>query len=295
MLSILIPTYNHNAFPLAQELHQQCLKSGIPFELLCFDDASGHYIEENKAIARLSFCRMEFLEKNVGRSNIRTLLAEAASHAWLLFLDADVLPVAPDFIKNYISQINEATAVLYGGLAYSPQKPPATQMLRWRYGKQREAVSVEKRHKNPYKTLLFSNLLIRKDTFLEVGLKEVPSGYGYEDLLFGIALAEKKIPVQHLQNPVYHLGLETSELFLEKSLASVRTLHVLLKNHHLDPGALKITHYFYHIRKWGLQRVFAGIFTTFEKQVRKNLRSGRPGLFLFDLYRLGYLCSLWKD
>ena len=35
MLSILIPTYNYNALPLAEILEQQALKAGIIFELIC--------------------------------------------------------------------------------------------------------------------------------------------------------------------------------------------------------------------------------------------------------------------
>ena len=40
MLSILIPIYNYNSYPLVQELHKQCLESDIDFEILCQDDAS---------------------------------------------------------------------------------------------------------------------------------------------------------------------------------------------------------------------------------------------------------------
>ena len=40
MLSILIPTYNYNVYPLVSELQRQCLESKIEFEILCQDDAS---------------------------------------------------------------------------------------------------------------------------------------------------------------------------------------------------------------------------------------------------------------
>ena len=46
MLSILIPTYNYNALPLAEILEQQTLKLGIVFELICIDD--GSFSEHNK-------------------------------------------------------------------------------------------------------------------------------------------------------------------------------------------------------------------------------------------------------
>jgi glycosyltransferase involved in cell wall biosynthesis len=43
MLSILIPIYNYNAYPLVKELHSQCLEATIDFEIFCIDDASNEY------------------------------------------------------------------------------------------------------------------------------------------------------------------------------------------------------------------------------------------------------------
>ena len=40
MLSILIPTYNYNVFPLAQSIHKQCSDIDIDFEIIVLDDAS---------------------------------------------------------------------------------------------------------------------------------------------------------------------------------------------------------------------------------------------------------------
>ena len=34
MLSILIPTYNYNAFPLVEELQNQAIEAGIAFEII---------------------------------------------------------------------------------------------------------------------------------------------------------------------------------------------------------------------------------------------------------------------
>ena len=56
MLSILIPTYNYNVVPLVLELHKQCLECEIDFEILCQDDASKLFFEENKKINGLKLC-----------------------------------------------------------------------------------------------------------------------------------------------------------------------------------------------------------------------------------------------
>ena len=50
MLSILIPIYNYNVYPLVLELHEQCMTLGISFEILCQDDGSTITFIENNQI-----------------------------------------------------------------------------------------------------------------------------------------------------------------------------------------------------------------------------------------------------
>ena len=40
MMSILIPTYNYNAFPLVKAIYEQAQNIDIPFEIICRDDGS---------------------------------------------------------------------------------------------------------------------------------------------------------------------------------------------------------------------------------------------------------------
>ncbi|WP_338409187.1 glycosyltransferase, partial [uncultured Flavobacterium sp.] len=56
MLSILIPTYNHNVFPLVVELFSQVNKLKIDYEILVLDDGSTQYVEENLKISTLKNC-----------------------------------------------------------------------------------------------------------------------------------------------------------------------------------------------------------------------------------------------
>jgi glycosyltransferase involved in cell wall biosynthesis len=102
MLSILIPTFNYNAFSLVKEMHHQLTLEALDFEIICIDDASYSPLNiKNEEINTLSFSSFKSLERNVGRSAIRNLLADTAKYKWLLFLDVDVIPVKPSFIKNY--------------------------------------------------------------------------------------------------------------------------------------------------------------------------------------------------
>ena len=89
MLSILIPTYNYNIFPLVTELVNQAKVLKIEFEIITIDDGSNQFQIENHKINHLENCSYTVLSNNIGRSSIRNLLAKKAKFKWLLFLDAD--------------------------------------------------------------------------------------------------------------------------------------------------------------------------------------------------------------
>ena len=150
MISVLIPTYNYNIVQLATALEQQCADAGIAYEIICLDDASHNKTlhAENETINRLPNSSYNILPKNIGRSAIRNLLAEKAQYNWLLFLDADTLPVDENLIKNYLPHLNDDVKVVYGGIRYQEEKPDRSQLLRWIYGNEREALPVEKRQSN---------------------------------------------------------------------------------------------------------------------------------------------------
>jgi hypothetical protein len=45
------------------------------FEIICIDDCSSHFENENKFISELEKCSLLLLDKKIGRSKIRNLLA----------------------------------------------------------------------------------------------------------------------------------------------------------------------------------------------------------------------------
>ena len=270
MLSVLIPTYNYNAFPLVKEVHKQCLDCAITFEIICFDDGSDSYMEENQQILELSFCHIEHLPNNVGRSKIRRKLAQAATFDWLLFLDADVFPVKSDFIAHYINATDDDTDVIYGGLAYTAEEPPVDYVLRWQYGRHREAIGIEKRQKRWYETVLFSNILLKKNVFSAIGCPEHPLGYGYEDLVFGTALRNMKARVTHIQNEVYHLHTDTSEAFIAKTERSLHSLKFLVQHAMVAKNATRLLQTYYYLKRIKMERIVRWCFRKLKRRLRKN-------------------------
>ena len=64
MISVLIPTYNYNAFSLVEEIHKQLVEARISFEIICLDDGSQSKINKNNnQINSLSFSSFDSLKK----------------------------------------------------------------------------------------------------------------------------------------------------------------------------------------------------------------------------------------
>jgi len=295
MLSVLIPTYNYNAFPLVAEIHRQLIVSGIGFEIICIDDASGQFLSENEKINLLSNSHFEVLKTNIGRSKIRNLLSKKAKYDWMLFLDVDVIPANEDFILNYLPYINEEVKVVSGGIRYQREKPAQQQLFRWVYGTQREALSPEIRKEKPYLRLLTLNFLIHKIVFEKVSFNESIPNLRHEDTLFSYDLLRQQIPVMHIENPVIHLGLDPFEKAIKKENDSLVALLYLLDHKLLDKNYLGLSKMFLNLKKWKLAMPVA----LFHKMTRaaflRQLAGKNPSMFIFDLYRLGYLCALQRN
>lgn len=296
MLSILIPTYNYNAFPLAQELEKQALALGVPFELICIDDGSFSPLnEKNQKINSLTNCRFIENRKNLGRSGIRNLLADKARYEWLLFFDSDVFPKSKDLIKNYLeAQQAINSEVFYGGILYSEELPNEDSRLRWVYGKKREALSVEKRNEKKYLRFLTLCFLIKKDVFNHTRFNESIKNLRHEDTLFALDLKNNHVTLSHIDNPVYHLGLEKSDVFLKKSRDSIEGLLEIVKSGLMPNDHVLISKAYRLTKLTFTNKIFSYLYTKHHAYFERNLLSENPSLFLFDIYRLCYLCYLDK-
>ncbi|MBF2708389.1 glycosyltransferase family 2 protein [Flavobacterium soyangense] len=292
MISILIPIYNYDAFPLVSELHKQCLESRIEFEILCQDDTSNQFLNENQKINNLENCNFSRNNSNLGRGKNINFLAEKAKFEWLLIMDCDTFPIHNIYIQKYISQINEGEKVIYGGIEYKKEKPNNDQLLRWFYGNARESLSVEKRNTNPNGNTLTSNILIKKNTFISNKFDESITKYGYEDLVFLSELKKKKVLVKHIDNPTYHLGLETSKQFLEKTKTALENLELIIKTNTLDNSESKILRIYSFLKRLYLVSIISFLFKKTEGKIEQNLLSQNPSLLLFDFYKLGYFCNI---
>ncbi|WP_372473375.1 glycosyltransferase family 2 protein [Capnocytophaga sp. ARDL2] len=295
MLSVLIPTYKYDVTQLVIDVFKQCTSANIPFEIIVYDDGSG-ILYNNEIINSFSNCTYTALPKNIGRSAIRNLLAQKAKYSWLLFLDADVQVIKEDFIANYLKEINKNTTpkIIYGGIVYQSNKPEKSQLLRWFYGNKREAIPANQRKKETYLAFLTLNFVIHKQIFEKVRFNERIPNLRNEDLLYSYDIQQQQILLSHIDNQVCHLGIETTDIFLKKTDESTLSYIYLWENKLLPYNYTPYGKMYKKLQDFHLISLVGLGFKILKPFLTYNLKSCHPSITIFDMYRMGYVCTLNK-
>ncbi len=295
MISVLIPVYQRVVVDLVEALLSQLKANGVPFEVVVMDDGSETAVREGNAFCKeLQYVRYIELERNVGRSAIRNMLASAAKYDLLLFLDCDVSLPDDLFIKRYL-ELYSKKQVTVGGIAYRKDPPKDKRLFfRWKYGHAREAMEHTTRQQHPYHSFKTANFCISRALFLKIQFSDIVTGYGHEDTLFGFELARQKIPILHIDNPVYHDGLEDAATFLAKSEEAVQNLHHLYHANlpNLNIKQITLLKHFLGVKRYGLSALFTFTYKVFGGVMRQNLMGKYPSIFIFSLYKLCYYSYL---
>lgn len=292
MLSVLIPVFNFDIRAMVNQLHHQLSDANIDFEIICLDDASNQDMStRNSVIEQLNHTTYNISSSNNGRIITRQMLAKQAKFDWLLFLDADVKPKSNDFIKNYLQFLTHNYQAIYGGFAYYEDSPDPNHILRWKYGKSKEQVHASIRNSSPYKITISANFLIQKSVFLQLNSKIDQKGYGYDNY-FASLLKQHDINVLHINNEVYHLGLEPNETYLNKVETAVKNLLALEKLKAITDNENSLLITFLKLKRYKLNRLVAFFFRIFRLKMKTNLMSSNPSIFILQFYKLGYICDL---
>ena len=292
MLSILIPIYNYNAYPLVEELHKQCIELGIVFEILCQDDASKSALNiNNEKINSLSNCNFISLEKNVAHRQNRNLLAKRAKYEYLLFLDGDSIVINSHYIKNYINNLKEYD-VIYGGRLHPENYPSNQQILRWKYGKFIEDKLAKDRLKKPYKCLLFNNTIIKKECFNKVKFDTEITLYGHDDTQLSYQLSLIPSKIHHIDNQIKHGDIDSNEVYINKTKNSIKSLLVLYASKKIDYRYVSLLKLYVFLKTTKLHLIALLFYKIFKNTMTKNLVSNNPSLIVFNLFRISYMCSL---
>ena len=284
MLSILIPVYNFSIEPLVVALAAQAEALSIDWEIRCYDDGSiPEWRSVNQPVALLPQVIYQELEQNIGRAAIRNLLAQDARFPYLLFLDNDSGIVRADFLRTYVQNL-PTEGILYGGRVYTDDPPadPAWR-LHWTYGHRRESLPLDRRVAAPYESFMTNNFCVPRTLMLEIGFDAQLTTYGHEDTIFGQELAQRGIPIVHLDNPVVHLGLEAAPVFLRKQAEALQNLTYLQQQYPAFRTRLLALEARLPASAWALLAKLAPALLPW---LEKQLSGSQPRMSALDVWKL---------
>jgi hypothetical protein len=279
MLSVNIPVFNIDVTALVHHLVLQAEKLHADFEIRVYDDGSNQNVKiMNREIQHLRGVVYHELSENLGR--------------------ADSMPVTENYLKQYVENLQK-NVVVCGGTAYQNKKPSAPgEHLRWYYGTHRESISAAQRNRTKGFIITSNNFLIEKQVFERIKFCENIGVYGHEDTLLGYDLFKKGICIQHIDNQVFHTGLEDAPVFIKKTQIALESLHKI--NNEILPGdaafcrQVNFLNRYISITRFLPASVLRLFFKMFHRIIEVNLKSTFPFLFLFDLYKLSYYAILEK-
>lgn len=295
MISMLIPVMNYDCSTLVDDLYVQAerlrIGAGVDYEIIVGDDASTDVVtvNSNKEACSRPRCRFVSNAVNYGRAKNRNAMAELSKGDLLLIIDCDAKVCRQNFLASYI-EAAKGNDVVCGGIVAPNSLPSPDVTLRYKYERNaRKVRSLEYRVANPYRHFSTFNVLIRRDVFMEIMFDEKCVEYGYEDALFGLRLEQRGIHVEHIDNPLVHVGMDTNESFVNKCEQAMRTLKRLdadMKEYsHVGSMAMKLKRFrlIWAVKAWHF---------LFRKLELANLLGKRPSLFVLKAYKLGYFCYI---
>ncbi len=234
-LSILLPVYNWDIGLLLRALSAEIDTAGLAHrvEILIGDDCSSpHFQEINREHVRaLSAVGYYEQEQNIGRAALRNELIGRARGTYILLLDADVVPDSDHFLRTYLDCITRQQLVVCGGISYRQRS-----LLDRKYdfylhkGKKTEWIPARQRQQVPWRYFFSANVLLHAEVLRNHGLDESFTGYGYEDIEWGIRL-DREYGILHIDNTCSHLGLVEKQLAFDRMRSSIDNFIELKRMH----------------------------------------------------------------
>lgn len=296
MISVLVPLYNYNAYPLAKEIVDQASKLNIEFEFICIDDASKSPLNvENERINSLINATFIAQKNNAGHRANRNNLASMAKYENLLFIDGDSVIISKEYIRNYVNNISDNNHIIYGGRVHPKTITSSGKKLRWKYGLQIEDKLAKVRKENPYKSLMFHNTLIKKEQFNNIKFDNTLTDYGHDDTVFSYKVSLARLNVKHIDNQVEHGDIDDNIEFLRKTKEGIINLHKIYHKEIIDFKHIRLLKFYSRLKSFRLIFLFKIVFKISNKLIERQLLSKNPSLLLFTFYKIGYLCSIKEN
>jgi len=292
LISVCIPVHNYDVVPLAKSIADEIEGSDAEAELICIDDGSSdEWLERNKALEKLG--TYEIVGKNIGRAQVRNRFLRHAKGDYLLYLDDDSI-ITKGFLDKYAEVAKEGKYdVAVGGRVYDTRFDDREHHLRYLYGTRIECRNAEERAKEPYRSFMTNNFMVKREVLEALPFDERVREYGHEDTLFGYGLKKAGIAICHIDNPVTNGDVEENGEFLRKSVVAVGTLSDIYDYMDGDGGfceTVRLLHTYNKVLRWGMQPMVLAAFRMSRRCLERRFEGGR-GFCLpqFSFYKLGTL------
>lgn len=234
-LSVLVPFMRDDPVALIAALGRETAWLAGAVELVLLDDGGDDASLADRVYAALAAAglpgRLVRLAANQGRAKGRNRLAAHARAGHLLFLDADMLPDDPHFLRVYLDWIaRQDPPVVFGGFSVDQAPDLPKHALHRRMALHSDCLPAAVRALRPEKYIFTSNLLIRRDVFDAEAFDETFTGWGWEDVEWGIRIG-RRWPILHIDNAATHLGLDTAPTLIRKYRQSVANFALVAAKH----------------------------------------------------------------
>jgi glycosyltransferase involved in cell wall biosynthesis len=234
-LSVLIPFLRDDPAALLRALDREADDLAAAAEVVILDDGTGDPALTRRVVAAVSASalpvRLVSLGANIGRARGRNLMAARARGAWLLFLDSDMLPDSPGFLRTYLDLIaQDAPAVTCGGFSVDQAPSRREHALHRRMALASDCAPAEVRRRRPEKYVFTSNLLVHRDVFEAETFDEGFCGWGWEDVEWAMRVSRRR-SIIHIDNTATHLGLDTAPSMAAKYEQSVANFARVVSGH----------------------------------------------------------------
>ncbi|MEI9965928.1 MAG: glycosyltransferase [Caulobacteraceae bacterium] len=234
-LSVLVPFLHDDPRRLLAALDREAAALQGQVEIVLLDDgaeddglAADVAAAVNQAGAPARFVQ---ILANEGRAKGRNRLARNARAPHLLFLDADMLPDAPDFLARYLALIEaQNPAVVFGGFSVRQAPRRREHALHRKLALRSDCAPAAVRRRTPEKYVFTSNLLARRDVFETEPFDEAFKGWGWEDVEWGVRVSRAH-KILHIDNPATHLGLDSARVIAAKYEQSAANFAYIARLH----------------------------------------------------------------